>query len=94
MKPHDWYIKNDTGDSYEYLGDSYAQFAGNLPVAVMQDVNGHEIEPALCDFNEMFTPTTKPTDFMAEGDAMQRRETARDQAFTEKYNKFIRRGQQ
>ena len=82
MNLHDWYIKNDTGDSYEYLGQSLAQFAGNVPVAVMQDVNGHEIEAALCYFPDDFTLTTKPTDFEAEREAMKQREIVKDQEFT------------
>jgi hypothetical protein len=92
MNKHDWYIKNDTGDSYEYLGQSYAQFAGSFPVACMRDVNGHEIEHALCYFPDDFTLSTKPTDFMAESEAMKQRAAKRDRAFTESISTFLKKG--
>jgi hypothetical protein len=60
MNLGNWYTKNDSGIVYEYIGDSYAQFAGNIPIVILRDTKGNEIQPARMDFDEKFTSLTAP----------------------------------
>ena len=53
-----WFKELSTGVEYEYIGESIAQFCGNMPIAELRDRDGNEKNAAMDDFYEKYQEIT------------------------------------